>query len=285
MQGRFEYLSVIALILGLGFGPASASDAYKYDKYTHFSDFLVGGATRPNEKSAPADNAERGYYLDPKGIALPASDDSRENKFDNTLDYKPVDHRPIRSQSAKHMVDDKFRHPASPDICPSSPLSSEEIVALIEAVARKYEVKPDFALAVAWAESRFDRIRNSPKGARGPMQLMLDTAGDLGVTDICDPAANIDGGVRYLRDLVEEFQNPLLAAAAYNAGPKTVRDHGGIPPYSETLNYLSEILNFQLGLRPRRTGEASNKPTKPSRDNGVVGAVSGRRFVGGVMKF
>ena len=74
------------------------------------------------------------------------------------------------------------------------------------------------AVAVAMAESRLDRLRNSPKGARGPMQLIPETAARFGVTDICDPEENIDAGVRYLRELSGEFRNPLLIAAAYNAG-------------------------------------------------------------------
>jgi soluble lytic murein transglycosylase-like protein len=117
------------------------------------------------------------------------------------------------------------------------------------------------------------------------MQLMPDTAGDLGVTDVCDPESNIDGGVRYLRTLLDEFQNPLLAAAAYNAGPQAVRDHDGIPPYTETISYLAEILNFQLGLRSPESRTASSKSDQQPADNGVIGGVSAGRFVAGVMKF
>lgn len=117
------------------------------------------------------------------------------------------------------------------------------------------------------------------------MQLMPGTAADLKVGDVCDSQANIDGGVRYLRALIDEFQNPLVAAAAYNAGPKAVRDHDGIPPYPETINYLAEILNFQLGLRSNDNRKATGAASGRAADNGVIGAVSAGRFVGGVMKF
>ena len=82
-------------------------------------------------------------------------------------------------------------------------------------------VDPEFAKAIAWAESRYDQIRNSPKGARGPMQLMPSTAIGLGVQDPCDPKSNVDGGIRHLRALIEEFQNPSwrLQLITLEAGP------------------------------------------------------------------
>jgi soluble lytic murein transglycosylase-like protein len=161
----------------------------------------------------------------------------------------------------------------------------DKIVEILEQSARAHGVDPGLATAVAWAESRFDRVRNSSKGARGPMQLMPETARELGVSDVCDPNANIDGGIRHLRSLLDEFQNPLLAAAAYNAGAQAVRDHGGIPPYAETVSYLAEILNFQLGLRAPEGRTAPNKSAQRSVDSGVIGGMSVARFVGGVMKF
>ncbi|TIR62696.1 MAG: lytic transglycosylase domain-containing protein, partial [Mesorhizobium sp.] len=100
--------------------------------------------------------------------------------------------------------------------CGPSPLSATEIKSLVVETARRHKVDEVFATAIAWAESGFDRIRNSNKGARGPMQLMPATAERFGVRDVCDPAQNIEGGMKYLRVLLNEFQNPLLVAAAYN---------------------------------------------------------------------
>ncbi|PLU83783.1 lytic transglycosylase, partial [Sinorhizobium medicae] len=85
--------------------------------------------------------------------------------------------------------------------CGPSPLDPEEVKSLVVQTARKYRVDEVFATAIAWAESGFDQSRNSPKGARGPMQLMPATAARFGVTDICDPTQNIEGGMKYLRFL------------------------------------------------------------------------------------
>ena len=76
------------------------------------------------------------------------------------------------------------------------------------------------------------------------MQLMPETADRFGVSNVCDPAQNIDAGVRYLRELGEEFLNPLLIAAAYNAGEGRVREYAGIPPFKETVRYVAEVVNI-----------------------------------------
>ncbi|WP_105404728.1 lytic transglycosylase domain-containing protein [Neorhizobium sp. T7_12] len=178
--------------------------------------------------------------------------------------------------------------------CPASPLPPDQIADLVEAAADRHGVDAGFATAIAWAESRFDQVRNSPRGARGPMQLMPATAKRLGVTDVCDPASNIDGGVRYLRLLVDQFRNPLLAAAAYNAGEHAIFENNGVPPYPETVRYVTAVLNRQLGLdEPGKTpGRGTDKhpssvnPSPPpgNRKSGIIGARA-VSFVGGVMKF
>ncbi|WP_309500854.1 MULTISPECIES: lytic transglycosylase domain-containing protein [unclassified Neorhizobium] len=157
--------------------------------------------------------------------------------------------------------------------------------------ADAYGVDADFAKAIAWTESRFDQVRNSPTGARGPMQLMPDTARELGVTDACDPASNIDAGVRRLKALLDEFRNPLLAAAAYNAGVQAIYDNGGVPPYPETVRYVASVINRQLGLglphakAPDRRGPAGARPAISSDQVSDVLGAKGSRFVNGVMHF
>ncbi|CAG0986867.1 Soluble lytic murein transglycosylase [Rhizobiaceae bacterium] len=173
--------------------------------------------------------------------------------------------------------------------CGPSPATPAEITRLVIEAAQRHNVDPGFAVAVVTAESRLDRLRNSPKGARGPMQLMPATAERFGVTDICDPKENIDGGVRYLRALTDEFQNPLLVAAAYNAGEGSVREHGGIPPFKETLGYVAEVLNIQMGLEgsaltlSERRNVADQQKSTPA--SGAITSRERRQWVGGVMHF
>ena len=177
-----------------------------------------------------------------------------------------------------------------PQECGPSPLSPEQVRTLVEEAAARHGVDPGFAVAVAWAESDFDRNRNSPKGAQGVMQLMPATAERFGVADVCDPADNIEGGVTYLRVLFEQFGNPLFVAAAYNAGEHRVIEHGGIPPFHETVGFVAKVLNYQLGRPMPSTARSTSDPslvaaaanTPPA---GVITTRAHGEFVGGVMHF
>ena len=114
-------------------------------------------------------------------------------------------------------------------------------VALADAAAIKYGLPPTLIRSVMAAESAGQPQAISPKGAIGLMQLMPGTAKDLGV-DPHDPAQNVDGGARYLRDLLLKFDGRLWhALAAYNAGPGAVEKYNDIPPYRETINYVNRI--------------------------------------------
>jgi hypothetical protein len=113
---------------------------------------------------------------------------------------------------------------------------------LVRQTALRYGVDPALALAVAKQESGLNQSARSSAGAIGVMQLMPGTAADLGVNP-SDLAQNVDGGVRYLRQQLDRFGgDPALALAAYNAGPGAVQRYGGVPPYSETQNYVTRIL-------------------------------------------
>ena len=113
---------------------------------------------------------------------------------------------------------------------------------LVEASAKKYNVDADLITSVIAVESNFDPKAVSRKNARGLMQLLPETAAQLGVKNIDDPAENIDAGTRYLRDLLQKYNNDLsLALAAYNAGPEKVQLYGRIPPYSETISYVRRV--------------------------------------------
>lgn len=116
-----------------------------------------------------------------------------------------------------------------------------EYLEVAKSVARKHGVPEDLFLRLVQQESGWNPVAVSSKGATGLAQLMPETAEILGV-EISDPAANLDGGARYLRMMFDKFGTWELALAAYNAGPGAVEEHDGIPPYAETENYVKAIL-------------------------------------------
>lgn len=116
---------------------------------------------------------------------------------------------------------------------------------LINQSAQKYGVDPKLVSAVAQAESNYTPNAVSDAGAVGVMQLMPDTASSLGVTNIYDPRDNIEGGVKYIKQLLNTFDGDVSkAVAAYNAGPQAVKNYNGVPPYAETQNYVKKVLDL-----------------------------------------
>lgn len=125
----------------------------------------------------------------------------------------------------------------------SAPTSTE---GMIEAAARRYGVDSDLVKAIATAESNMNQNARSYVGAIGVMQLMPETAESLGV-DPYDEKQNIEGGARYIRQMLDKFNGNLQKAiAAYNAGPGAVQKYGGVPPYSETQNYVGRVMDFYV---------------------------------------
>lgn len=115
-----------------------------------------------------------------------------------------------------------------------------QYLATAKAAAARHGVPEDLFLRLIQQESGWNPGAVSPKGATGLAQLMPETAAHLGV-DIADPAQNLEGGARYLRMMYDRFGTWKLALAAYNAGPIAVDEHDGIPPYAETVAYVSAI--------------------------------------------
>ncbi len=126
--------------------------------------------------------------------------------------------------------------------------SFETFHAAVDEKARLHNVDPQLVKAVIRAESNWNPNAISPKGALGLMQLMPSTAALLGVADPFDPAENIDGGVRYLKYMIERFNGNLtLALAAYNAGPKLVEKKGMVPSIPETVAYVKRVMEYYNG--------------------------------------
>ena len=125
------------------------------------------------------------------------------------------------------------------------PLFGTAYDALIEREAKRSNLDASFVSALIRAESNYEPRAVSRKGARGLMQLMPATARRLSVGRPFDPAANVRGGVQYLRELVDRFgSRPDLVLAAYNAGEGAVESYGGVPPYRETVDYVNRILRW-----------------------------------------
>jgi hypothetical protein len=137
---------------------------------------------------------------------------------------------------------------------------------LILRSARNHRVEPALVKAVIAAESNFKPTAVSRVGAQGLMQLMPQTARELGVENPFHPAENVDGGTRYLRDMLDRFGDLKRAVAAYNAGPEAVDRYRGIPPYPETLDYVARVLNYYRGYHAEfRSRTPSLAPSIPQK--------------------
>ena len=157
-----------------------------------------------------------------------------ESRFQSLMSYaqKP-------DADFQKILDTKVEHKKNP-----TKVSRSEIDDLIAKYSDKTGLDEDFVKAVINQESGFNPNATSKCGAMGLMQLMPSTAQGLGVTNAYDAEQNIEGGTKYLKGLMDRFNNDKsLALAAYNAGPNAVKKYGGIPPYAETQNYVKSVLS------------------------------------------
>lgn len=161
--------------------------------------------------------------------------------------------------------------PPTPGPEPEAPQSAPPALDLKQVIASTsamHQIDPDLIASVIHVESNFNPHAVSPKGARGLMQLMPQTAAGLGVANAFDPKQNVDGGTRYLRHLLEIYNFDLQKAlAAYNAGPERVHHYRGVPPYRETQAYVTRIiLDYnRKKLADRKAASAARKASNKAR--------------------
>ncbi len=135
---------------------------------------------------------------------------------------------------------------------------------IIFEAASLHDVELTMVRAIIMAESGYNKISVSGKGASGLMQLMPNTAKSLGVKDILNPEENIHAGVRYYKSLLERFDgDEMLALAAYNSGATNVRRHKGIPPFQETRRYINRVLEYQHYYKHGTMSETETSQSNP----------------------
>ena len=183
-------------------------------------------------------------------VSLPYLKDKAHRNYGKIANFN----RPVHEKQASTITSavQKTENPVSDPVlesnnqkqqaCESEPRLLERS---ITKAAAKYSLPPELIKAVIRAESNFDAQAVSTAGAQGLMQLMPATAEELGVQDPFDIDQNVDGGSRYLREMLDRFNGDVkLALAAYNAGPGTVEKYDGDVPYRETRNYVERVMRF-----------------------------------------
>ncbi len=153
---------------------------------------------------------------------------------------------------------------------PASAISRQQFAArpqldisqVVNDASGRYRLDPDLVSSVIKAESDFNARAVSRKGAQGLMQLMPGTASQLGVSDAFDPEANVEGGTKYLRELMEKYNFDIVTAlAAYNAGPQRVEQFRGVPPYYETRAYVARVVK-DFNKKKAAQEKAPSKPAE-----------------------
>ena len=187
---------------------------------------------------------------------------------------------------ATSQIEDFEPAPAEPKAANSPMSPKQDLNGIINSASSRSQIDADFIASVIRAESGNNARAVSRKGAQGLMQLMPQTANHLGVKNSFDPAENVDGGVRYLRELLLQYNGDAAKAlAAYNAGPQRVRQYKGVPPYRETHAYVARVITDynrkKLAQQKKQLKAASYKASADAQPTLEPEAVKGDANPGG----
>ena len=162
--------------------------------------------------------------------------------------------------------------PPDPQEAAAQARNPQDLNSIVNRASARNQVDADFIASVIRAESANNPRAVSPKGAQGLMQLMPQTASMLGVKNSFDAAENVDGGVRYLRELLLFYNNDMIKAlAAYNAGPQRVRQYKGVPPYHETRAYVARVIkDYNRKKLAKRQGQTQAPANRDSASKAVI---------------
>jgi hypothetical protein len=179
-------------------------------------------------------------YLSESGSGYIEIPTDQIERFERDTAPSPASSAPVVKAETKPAS--KTSTPAIPP-AQATAMTRAELNSMIAGAGVRHQIDPDFINSVIRAESGFHSNAVSKKGAQGLMQLMPGTASQLGVANSFDPNSNVEGGTKYLRELLEKYNyDPVKALAAYNAGSQRVDQYHGVPPYYETQAYIARII-------------------------------------------
>ncbi len=146
----------------------------------------------------------------------------------------------------ERLLIDEGRHAAQRRAAFRQSFTQRELMAIVSEAALRHGIEPELLCGIAWTESRFRPYVSSPMGAQGLMQFMPATGRKFGIHDLMNPVESAEGGARYIRFLLAEYDGDLsLALAAYNAGTGAVKKGGEVPAFSETMNFVKSVLTMR----------------------------------------
>jgi soluble lytic murein transglycosylase-like protein len=256
----------VVLLVGLATMQASATDVAT----------LRNGFTIRHESRAPMGETTR-LFITADGSSFVDVPTSEIVQIERDLSPAPA---PVSENNSPAVPSGATRALSTSPAPASLSTPTVNVSDAVNAASDRYRIDPDLLNSVIRQESGFKVHAISPKGAQGLMQLMPQTASTLGVSNAFDPAANVDGGTKYLRELLERYNFDLIKAlAAYNAGPHRVEQYGGVPPYLETRKYVASIVRDfnRKKIAQQKTTKAASaqnqppqaaKPTGSSRKSG-----------------